>query len=347
MVFVLPWRQQLQRRPHGKGMHRMAGPGPRMCERTRPPAHSSWLTSFLHTCEGAHLKVLVFAILWEGGLGLCGQQWMPPGKESCCAEGLQHRLLTPCIENVSGWELCHFIRAQRPLRFFIKASETSAGVVCSSSGRALCPAVPHGLQQLTGAIWPLWSMHGAAWWWKGHRMTLETFCELAWYLLKATGASGTFRFLPVLSPMSLPRRAEDRKEKDRESTRKLRKNRKGLKRPWFDVLTMVIQDKSTLVSQVCSDRAGVSLGGFMPDQVSQESATLQPLTHEKWPKKQIPAALTTLLCSSRSTGTKNSLQFLILKKHQKNISRGRRVRYASKSKEQSLTRVWSSGCTIL
>lgn len=39
--------------------------------------------------------------------------------------------------------------------------------------------------------------------------------------------------------MSLPMRREDSKEKDRESTRKLRQERKCLKRPWFDVLTMV------------------------------------------------------------------------------------------------------------
>lgn len=56
-----------------------------------------------------------------------------------------------------------FYQSTETSETFIKASETAAGVVCSSSGRALCRAVPHGLQQLTGAIWPLWSIHGAAW----------------------------------------------------------------------------------------------------------------------------------------------------------------------------------------
>lgn len=103
-----------------------------------------------------HPEALVFAILREGGLGLCGWQGMTPGRQSCCTADLLYSLLSQLLEHTSGWEPCFFIKAH------VEALE---GAACSSRGWALFPGVirdvlTHGLWQPSGVVCPefAWSI---------------------------------------------------------------------------------------------------------------------------------------------------------------------------------------------
>lgn len=94
-----------------------------------------------------HTEVLVFAILSKGGLGLCGQQGMTPGRQRDCTD-LLYSLLSQLLEYTSGWEACFFIKAHM---------EALEGAACSTCGRMLSPGVihgapMHGLWQLRGVI---------------------------------------------------------------------------------------------------------------------------------------------------------------------------------------------------
>lgn len=58
-----------------------------------------------------HPEALVFAILREGGLGLCGHQGMTPGRQSDCTGDLLYSLLSQLLEHTSAWDPCFFIKA--------------------------------------------------------------------------------------------------------------------------------------------------------------------------------------------------------------------------------------------
>lgn len=89
----------------------------------------------------------MFAILSKGGLGLCGQQGMTPGRQRDCTD-LLYSLLSQLLEYTSGWEACFFIKAHM---------EALEGAACSTCSRMLSPGVihgapMHGLRQLRGVI---------------------------------------------------------------------------------------------------------------------------------------------------------------------------------------------------
>lgn len=69
-------------------------------------------------------EMLVSAILSEGGLGLCGQQGVTPGRQSDCTD-LLYSLFSQLLEYTSGWEPCFFIRTH------MEALEGAACRICS------------------------------------------------------------------------------------------------------------------------------------------------------------------------------------------------------------------------